>query len=127
MTQTSKKQLPNIEAPRWGKWLALGCIFGFIGGFLIAANPPRCYYGCIYSPLYFLGYLAFVPAFIFDLLCIRDLIAEANIKALEVFHGQKRTIVSDLWTEPLPTPTVPKQPKNKKTKRPTYTIDDDIL
>lgn len=129
MTKRSKKQLPNIEVPHWVMWLVASSLVGFVGGFFISYfGEPRCdYFSCYYSPVWiYLGWGFLLIAVVFDILAFKDLIAEAHIKALEVFYGQKRAIANP-WTEPLPTSPAPKQINTKKTKRLTYTIDDDVL
>ena len=95
MAQTKKDNIKkteqDIEGPHWCVWFIIGGMLGFLGGFFITYQP---YIGAYTPPYYSWGLICLAISIVFDVLCLRDLIAEAHIKALEVFYGKKRAIES---------------------------------
>lgn len=101
MTQTKKENAKkieqNISVPHWFIWLIIGGAVGFLGSFLVT-YVPRYSWNSV-PPYFSLGLVSLAISIIFNLLCLRDLIAEAHIKALEVFYGKKRVVKNQLTKE----------------------------
>lgn len=131
----NKKQDADIESPHWVLWLVCGIFCGFWGGFFVALSTTRdVLFTGIEHDLLGLGILFFAISVIFDLLMIKDLIAEAHIVAMEVFFGKKRAVGSGVIfdsdshdKENGAVQVKPKQRNNKARKKASsrIMIDDD--
>ena len=87
------KQNTNNVQPHvaWWVWFIIAVIVGFISGVLMVFS--RGFYG-INMEMYYAGWVVFGISVVFDILGLKALIIEANIKALEEFYGRERAVKS---------------------------------
>lgn len=91
---------PQYILPIWVAWLVISIIIGAVGGFIMGAAG--------FKFNYFFGYVETTPAYYFSLvlfslvlflmsgitsiICIKEMIAESHVRALEVYYGERRKI-----------------------------------
>lgn len=82
-----KKQ--DISPIMWIFWLVSSTISGVLGIVLIYA------FGFLDISFLLVGFLILITSSVLFILFIKELIAEANIRALEVYYGKKRKIINN--------------------------------
>jgi len=91
----------EISVPvHWGVHLFFSCLLSIISALMICAGPVSILLG---NPLDYtsvimftiLGLVVLIISVIVWLLFFKNLIMEANIKAMEIFYGKKRAVMPE--------------------------------
>lgn len=79
----------------WVAWLVISIIISAVGGFIMVAAGFKINYSIGYvetTPAYYFSLVLFLISGITSIICIKEMIAESHVRALEVYYGERRKI-----------------------------------
>lgn len=85
----------HIYPISWVAWLVISIIIGAVGGFIMVAAGFKINYSLGYvetTPAYYFSLVLFLMSGITSIICIKEMIAESHVRALEVYYGERRKI-----------------------------------
>lgn len=85
----------HIYPISWVAWLVISIIIGAVGGFIMGAAGFKINYSLGYvetTPAYYFSLVLFLMSGITSIICIKEMIAESHVRALEVYYGERRKI-----------------------------------
>lgn len=85
----------HIYPISWVAWLVISIIIGAVGGFIMVAAGFKINYSIGYvepTPVYYFSLVLFLMSGITSIICIKEMIAESHVRALEVYYGERRKI-----------------------------------
>lgn len=85
----------HIYPISWVAWLVISIIIGAVGGFIMGAAGFKFNYLLGYvetTPAYYFSLVLFLMSGITSIICIKEMIAESHVRALEVYYGERRKI-----------------------------------
>lgn len=93
----------NILPIEWWNWFWASFFISAIGGFLVSYSATRMNIGMVrigfydrgLNAIYWIGIIILTISLIVWIVAIKEMIAEAFVRGLEVYHGKKRAIESD--------------------------------
>lgn len=86
---------PQYILPIWVAWLVISIIIGAVGGCIMVAAGVKINYSFGYvetTPAYYFSLVLFLMSGITSIICIKEIIAESHVRALEVYYGERRKI-----------------------------------
>lgn len=84
----------HISPISWVVWLVVSMIIGAVGGYIMVTAGFKINYsfGLETTPAYYFSLVLFLISGITSIICIKEMIAESHVRALEVYYGERRKI-----------------------------------
>lgn len=79
----------------WVVWLVVSMIIGAVGGYIMVTAGFKFNYLLGYvetTPACYFSLVLFLISGITSIICIKEMIAESHVRALEVYYGERRKI-----------------------------------